>query len=123
FIDETGWQVDTSRRPGYVHAENVPVIGEAEQARIYEQLVRLADCEPTLSAFHIFHEIDEPDRGGFQSGVLRVTGEERPSASDPVLSVHHAIVEDRGVCSGVVWDDVSSFSDSLSRFVPIYVQF
>jgi hypothetical protein len=123
FIDETGWQVDTSRRPGYVNAENVPIIDEGKQARAYEQLVRLADCEPTLSAFHIFHEIDEPERTGFQSGVLRVTGEERPSAADPTRSVQHAIAVDKGICSGGVWAAVASFQHSSSAVVPFYESF
>ncbi len=79
-IDETGWQVDTMGRPGYTFAENMPPIGEAAQALDYAQLVHLSNCEPTLTAFHFFHEIDESDRVGFQSAVLRVTGEERPSA-------------------------------------------
>ena len=32
FIDETGWQVDTTGRAGYVNNENVPTISEAQQA-------------------------------------------------------------------------------------------
>ena len=75
FIDETGWQVDTTGRAGYANNENVPAITEAKQAEDYEKLVHLANCEPTLTAFHFFHEIDESDRAGFQSGVLRATGE------------------------------------------------
>ena len=63
---------------GYVNAENVPTVNEAKQAEDYEKLVHLANCEPTLTAFHIFHEIDESDRTGFQSGVLRVDFSERP---------------------------------------------
>jgi hypothetical protein len=123
FVDETGWQVDTSNRPGYVNSENVPVIDESKQAQIYEKLVRLADCEPTLSAFHIFHEIDEADRGGFQSGVLRVTGEERPSAVDPAGSVQHAIAADKGECSGGVWAALGSFLYSTSAVVPLYATY
>ena len=123
FVDETGWQVNTVGRPGYVRAENVPTIGEAKQARTYDKLVRLADCEPTLSAFHIFHEIDEPDRTGFQSGVLRLTGEERPAAADPSASVQHAIAADQGICSGGVWGAIASFQYSTTALVPRYAGF
>jgi hypothetical protein len=97
FVDEVGWQVDTAGRPGYVNAENIPnPIGEAAQAAFYAQLVHLANCEPTLTAFHFFHEIDESDRGGFQSGPLRTTGEERDSAA----GIQQAIAADGGRCTG-----------------------
>ena len=123
FIDETGWQVDTTGQPGYVNAENVPVITEAKQAEDYEKLVHLANCEPTLTAFHIFHEIDESDRTGFQSGVLRVDFSERPSATDPTNSVQHAIAADKGQCSGGVWQTLGSFLFSNSTVAPLYTKF
>jgi hypothetical protein len=97
-IDETGWQVDTAGRSGYTNAENVPPIDEASQAVAYAQLVHLSNCEPTLTAFHFFHVIDEYDRTGFQSGVLRATGEERPAAQ----AIAGAIAQDGGTCKGKV---------------------
>jgi len=123
FIDETGWQVDTSNRQGYVNNENVPVITEQEQAEDYEKLVHLANCEPTLTAFHIFHEIDEADRTGFQSGVLRVDSSERPSATDPTNSVQHAIAADKGQCSGGVWQTIGQFLYSNIAVAPLYKTF
>jgi hypothetical protein len=97
FIDEVGWQVSTVGRPGYVNNENIPnPIDEATQAAYYAQLVHLANCEPTLTAFHFFHEIDESDRTGFQSGPLRATGEERDSAA----GIEQAIAADAGRCTG-----------------------
>jgi len=97
FIDEVGWQVNTLGRAGYVGSENVPTVEEPTQAQYYAQLVHLANCEPTLTAFHFFHEIDEADRGtGFQSGPLRVTGEERDSAA----GIQQAIAADAGQCTG-----------------------
>jgi hypothetical protein len=36
FVDETGWQVDTTGLPGYFNAENVPAISEAKQAQDYD---------------------------------------------------------------------------------------
>ena len=123
FIDETGWQVDTTGLPGYVNSENVPTISEAKQAQDYEKLVRLADCEPTLTDFHIFHEIDESDRGGFQSGVLRVDFGERPSATDVANSVEHAIAADEGSCSGGVWQTLGTTIFSPTAVVPLFNTF
>ena len=123
FIDETGWQVDTSGLPGYFNAENVPAISEAKQAQDYEKLVHLANCEPTLTDFHIFHEIDESDRTGFQSGVLRADFSERPSAERLAGSVKHAIDADNGQCSGGVWQTLGSFLYSTTAVVPVYKTF
>jgi hypothetical protein len=122
FVDETGWQVATSL-PGYFNNENVPTIDEAQQAIDYEKLVHIADCEPTLTDFHIFHEIDESDRTGFQSGVLRIDFSERPSATDPVNSVQHAIAADKGGCPGGVWQTLGSFLYSTTAVVPRYKTF
>jgi hypothetical protein len=123
FIDETGWQVDTQGRPGYTGSENVPVVSEAKQAEDYEKLVHLANCEATLTAFHIFHEIDESDRAGFQSGVLRVDFSERDSALAAPNSVRHAIQSDNGSCSGGVWGTLGSFLYSAREVVPDYKGF
>ena len=98
FVDEVGWQVDTSRLPGYVNAENVATVSESQQANDYAELVHLADCEPTVTDFNIFHEIDEASRIGFQSGVLRADFTERPAASAFGGSLQQAIVGDGGGC-------------------------
>ncbi|HET7145664.1 MAG TPA: hypothetical protein VFI10_00590 [Gaiellaceae bacterium] len=119
FIDETGWQVDTNGRPGYVNNENVPVVAEAKQADNYAKLVRLANCDPTLTDFHIFHEIDESDRGGFQSGALRVDD----SVRDAGGSMRDAIAADGGQCSGGVWQRLGTFLYSSSAVVPDYAGF
>jgi hypothetical protein len=123
FIDETGWQVNTSGPPGYLNSENVPTISEAKQAEDYAKLVHLANCEPTLTAFHFFHEIDEADRGGFQSGVLRANSSERPSALSLPNSVQQAILADNGSCSGGVWQTLGDFLYSTSAVVPDYKTF
>jgi len=123
FIDETGWQVDTTGLAGYTNAENVPVISEAKQAEDYEKLVHLANCEPTLTALHIFHIIDESDRTGFQSGVLHVDFSERPSALSTPNSVQHAITADSGGCGGGVWQTLGSFLYATNAVVPDYKTF
>ena len=123
FVDETGWQVGTAKRSGYANAENVPVISEAKQAANYEKLVHLANCEKTLTDFHIFHEVDEPNRAGFQSGVLRDDSTARSSALGTPSSVEHAIVNDEGECSGGVWQTVGSFLYSNTAVAPNYKTF
>lgn len=123
FIDETGWQVDTQSRAGYTGSENVPVVSEAKQAEDYEKLVHLANCEPTMTALHIFHEIDESDRGGFQSGVLRVDFGERDSALATPNSIQHAIGSDNGSCSGGVFGTLGGFLYSNREVVPDYKGF
>lgn len=124
MVDETGWQVDTTNEAGYTNTENVPTISEQQQAIDYDKLVRLSDCEPTLTDFHIFPMWDEPDRSSLlQSGVLRVDFSERPSATDPNNSVQHAIQSDQGNCSGGVWATLGSFLYSTSAVVPDYQTF
>jgi len=123
FIDETGWQVDTAGLPGYVDPENVPTLSDDQQAQVYDELVHLADCEPTLTAFHIFHEVDESDRVGFQSGVLRDDFTERASALSPESSVQHAIESDAGACSGGDWQRLGTFLYSTTAVVPDYQTF
>jgi len=124
LIDETGWQVDTTNESGYINTENVPVISEQQQAIDYDKLVRLADCEPTLTDFHIFPLLDEADRTSLlQSGVLRVNFTERPSATDPTNSVQHAIAADHGSCSGAPWSTLGSFLYSTTGVVPLYEGF
>jgi hypothetical protein len=128
FIDETGWQVNTmglstTGLDAYVNSENVPTIDEATQADDYEKLVHLANCEPTLTTFDIFHEIDESDRAGFQSGVLRADSSERPSALSLPNSLQQAILSDQGSCSGGVWQTLGNFLYSTSAVVPSYKAF
>jgi hypothetical protein len=124
FIDETGWQVDTAGRSttgldAYADSENVQTIDEATQAEDYGKLVHLANCEPTLTTFDIFHEIDESDRAGFQSGVLRADSSMRPAA----LSLPSSILSDNGSCSRGVWQTLGDFLYSTSAVVPRYQAF
>ena len=123
FVDEVGWQVDTSRLPGYLNAENVATVSESQQADDYAKLVHLADCEPTLTDFNIFHEIDEASRTGFQSGVLRTDYSERPAAAAAGDSLRQAIAADGGTCAGGVWATLGSFLYSTTEVVPAYKTF
>jgi hypothetical protein len=80
YLDEYGYQVDTARNDAYSGIENVAVTTEANQAWMYGQVPRLVSCDPAVESFSIFGFVDEPDRGaGFQAGLVRRDGTERPS--------------------------------------------
>jgi len=81
--------------------------------------VHLANCDPTLSALHIFHEVDESDRAGFQSGVIRADGSNRDAAS----SLADALAADGGACSGGVWRTLGTFLYPSTAVVPEYTSF
>lgn len=119
FVDETGWQVSVTGLSGYADSENVPTISEAQQAQNYEKLVHLANCEPSLTDFHFFHQIDEVSLAGFQSGLLRLDGSARPSAD----AVRQAIASDSGSCSGGVYAKLGTFVHPPTAVVPVYKTF
>ncbi len=104
MIDEVGWQVRvTSNAAGslYTGTENVPVATEAHQAAVYSQLVRSAECDTSVKALFFMPFIDETALAGFQSGLLRADGTERPSYT----SVTNAIAATNGRCIGhrILW--------------------
>jgi hypothetical protein len=81
MIDEFGWQaaIEPSLAASYFGAENVATVSEQDQARNYFRVIGMLACDPTVSDAMVFHVIDEPDLGRFQSGLLRIDGSERPS--------------------------------------------
>src|SRR5262245_33448363 len=62
YLDEVGWQVDTSGLEGYTGDENVPVTDEETQAGVYREIVRTARCDPDIAAVNLF---------GFRDDALR----------------------------------------------------
>ena len=86
-VDETGWQVDVKGFGGYTGAENVPTIKDPIQALYYAQLVRIAFCDPSVTAFHFLYLLDNANLADFQSGMERVDSTARQSAT----AVHDAI--------------------------------
>jgi hypothetical protein len=80
YLDEVGWQVDTSFAEGYVEAENVPVTDELTQAAVYRQVVRRAQCDPDVASVNVFGLVDDRDRRGFQAALHRADGSPRPAA-------------------------------------------
>jgi hypothetical protein len=95
-LDELGWQVGTDAVAGYTGWENVPVTDEGTQARIYGELVRLLACDPSVADVNLFGFRDEPDRTGFQAGLVRADGTVRPAAE----SVRRALEDTAGGCPG-----------------------
>jgi hypothetical protein len=80
YLDEVGWQVDTTGRTGYDGAENVAVTDEESQAAVYGELVRRAACDPDVAQVNVFGFRDDALRTGFQAGLIRADGSARPSA-------------------------------------------
>jgi hypothetical protein len=79
YLDEVGWQVDTTGRDGYSGDENVPVTDEDTQAQVYGALVRAATCDGDVAAVNLFGFRDDGLRTGFQAGLVRADGTPRPS--------------------------------------------
>jgi hypothetical protein len=96
-LDEVGWQVDTSKLPGYTGAENVPVTDELTQAAIYGDLVRRAACDPDVAEVSFFGFRDDGARAGFQAALERLDGSPRPSAA----AVEAAIAEGASRCGAL----------------------
>lgn len=125
-IDEIGWQTDTSGYPGYVNAENVPVVSEQQQAdRIRTMVTRYLACDPTVVSVQLFLLVDERYRngrdesgryvgGGWQSGLLTAGGE---GVSQPKLAYARSaplFEAGRAACSGTLlsWQPGSARSVS-----------
>ena len=117
MIDEVGWQVRVASAAvdsPYTGLENVPVATEAHQATVYGQLVRSAECDSSLKALFFMPFIDETSLTGFQSGLLRADGTERPSYT----TVTNAIASTGGRCVGrrVVWKHARSVLGAKGLF-------
>ena len=94
-LDEVGWQVDTDGLDGYSGAENVSVTDEETQAAVYADLVRRATCDQDVASLSFFGFRDDGLRTGFQAGLERADGAERPAAA----SVRDAIAEAAEGCT------------------------
>jgi hypothetical protein len=79
YLDEVGWQVDTTGNGAYEGSENVRVTSEETQAAIYADLVRFVSCDPDVAQLNFFGYYDERNRAGWQSALRRVDGSERAS--------------------------------------------
>jgi hypothetical protein len=116
FVDETGWQaaIPPAERDAYTGRENSKTVSEATQARIYGDLVRFVECDPSVTALDLFHLADESDLDRFQSGLVRADGTHRPSYD----AVKSAIADTGGLCSGVEapWRHSTGVAGATARF-------
>jgi hypothetical protein len=99
YLDEVGWQVDTTGLDGYVGSENVQVTDESTQASVYAELLRRAACDPDVAQVNVFGFRDDPLRTGFQAGLYRADGAARPSAD----AVRAAVADDCVARAPVAW--------------------
>ncbi len=97
YLDEVGWQVDTSTLTGYTGTENVRVTNDATQAHVYSELVHDAACDPQIAEVNIFGFYDDGLRdSGFQAALNHVDGTPRASAG----AVQAAIADSVTGCAG-----------------------
>ena len=124
FIDETGWQVDTTRARAGLHGHRERAGDrEAKQAEDYEKLVHLANCEPTLTDVpHLPRDRRVRPHRLPERRAPRRLQRARRGARD-ADSVKHAIQADNGACAGGVWQTLGSFLYSTSAVVPDYKTF
>jgi hypothetical protein len=54
-------------------------LGERRQGETYRQALGLAFCQPTVSAFFLFHTVDEADLNRLQTGMYYADGRPKPS--------------------------------------------
>jgi hypothetical protein len=80
YLDEVGWQVDTTGLDGYDGDENVDVTDELTQAGVYAELLGRAACDPDIAQVNVFGFRDDSARSGFQAGLYRADRSARPSA-------------------------------------------
>ena len=116
YLDEVGWQVDTSGRLGYAGTENVPVTSEAEQAAIYGALIRQAACDPSVAEVNFFGFEDDGLRTGFQAGLYRADGSARSAAA----AVKQAILDTALGCQDlpVVWHPATGVTGARVSGIP-----
>jgi hypothetical protein len=84
YYTEFGVQtaVPTAKRSFYSDFESparTDSVSFATQAAYYRRALELAYCQPTVRGLFVFHTFDEPDLGGWQSGLYFADGTPKPS--------------------------------------------
>jgi len=76
-------QIPASLLPAYTGAEPATTrpVTDSVQVKYYAKAMQMAACQPTVRSFFVFRLIDEPARGGWQSGLFYANGS--PKASLP----------------------------------------
>ncbi len=97
-LDEVGWQVEIlpALAALYFGAETpgLAPVPEETQANYYDDVIRSAECDPTVRMLSFFHLTDELDLGRWQSGLERADGSHRPSYD----RVKQTIAQTHGDC-------------------------
>ncbi len=67
--------------PAYTGVEPATTrpVSESVQAKYYAKAMQMAACQPTVRTFFVFRLIDEPSRGGWQSGLYYANGSPKAS--------------------------------------------
>ena len=92
-VDEIGYQSDETGNSLYTGSETSPTVSEVLQASYYSFIVGFYACDPSISAVLLFHLKDEANlnatssSGGWQSGLERPDGSQKPSYSSVKQSV------------------------------------
>jgi hypothetical protein len=75
-------EVPTAKRSFYSDLESparTDSVSFATQAAYYRRALELAYCQPTVRGLFVFHTFDEPDLGGWQSGLYFADRTPKPS--------------------------------------------
>jgi hypothetical protein len=102
---ENGFQTAVERSWRGLYAGRESVVGAVSGARQAEQLaaaVRLAYCQPRVTAFFNFLLVDEPSLGRWQSGLLRPNWRRKPAfaAFRSAIAQVHAGAVTCGIAGG-----------------------
>ena len=106
WIGEIGWQVKVKAGSPYFGRESVQTTTEANQAKIYPELVRMMNCDPLVDGMLFYGLIDDPNLDRFQAGLLRADWTKRPS----YRTVKAAIARETNGCQGgtVGWHHIET---------------
>jgi hypothetical protein len=108
WIGEIGWQVKvkTGRNSPYFGRESVQTTTEANQAKIYAELVRMMNCDPLVDGMLFYGLVDEPNLDRFQAGLLRADWTKRASYGTVKAAIARA---ENGCQSGTVrWHHIQT---------------
>jgi hypothetical protein len=115
-LDELGWEVAVLPPLAglYFGTETKPTIDEPTQAEYYDESIRLAECDPSVSSLSFFLLTDEPDLTHWQSGLERVDGSHRPSYD----RVKQTIAQTHGNCQGApaTWKHLTQVVSSFAAW-------
>ena len=86
---ETGYQSSPPEPKSslYRGSENVRAVDAAQQGSHLGSAIRLAYCQPNVTAFFNFQLFDESNLAGWQSGILYTDGTPKPAYGDVKMAI------------------------------------